>query len=166
MKNLIILLFFVSFAAQGQEHQVRFGDSIYRGKVKFANIEYEVVDTPYLDRAEDYFWSNAGYAGVVVSRGENFVRINPSPIGSAPDGRRWGTLWGDGLIPEDTSVRVNGRYYYVLESTDTRPLLNLIERAYPNSSGCFDSSCVRGLPAFESLEVWRFTDGVNLWGNN
>ena len=163
MKNLIILLFFVSFAAQGQEHQVRFGDSIYRGKVKFANIEYEVVDTPYLDRAEDYFWSNAGPVGLVRNRAEHFVLVTPSPIGRTPDGRQWGTLWGDGLIPDDTSVRVNGRHYYVIEKAESRPNLYLIERAHPNSSGCFTPSCVQN---FQSLEVWRFADGVNLWGNN
>ena len=94
MKNLIILLFFVSFAAQAQYTRVQYGDSIYGNKVKFNNIEYTVPSgDALLAEVNDLLWIPAGTVSATnPGRFPNYRVITPLPA----DGQTlWGSTWSD-----------------------------------------------------------------------
>ena len=97
MKKLLLLLMFVSFAAQGQVNQIRYGDSIYGNTVKFRDIEYQFVENdPLKQDYEDYFWIEVGTVNA----------INPGPFSPpswfrvSPSASSTLTVPGGGLASE------------------------------------------------------------------
>ena len=148
MKNLIILLFFVSFAAQAQ---VQVTDSVYVengiNKARFTGTVYQIVDEPLYDSYDEYFWVDVATVNQTLNRYHSgALRISwLANIGINPEGDSWSLWWSENTVQEDQQMRINGAH------------ARMSEFAY-NSDDFIIVSFPEILDAIESdqlIEFWR-----------
>ena len=160
MKKLIILLFFVSFAAQAQRGRVVPGDSIYGNKAKFNNIEYTIVDQPLIDAYDDWFWVDTNATATLGIIRESSVVIDPfvrNGGASTPGGsyNNWNAWWDNYFIPEGSPFRFAGEFIY--EFSEFTGLSNhfwVVPRTRPEGR-----SSLSLLSDGQTIEIWRLGYG-------
>ena len=149
MKKLLLLLLFVSFAAQAQ---IQVTDSVYVengiNKARFTGTVYQIVDEPLYNSYDDYFWIDAGTVYQIKNRyNPNTIRISHFPIsGNTPDGRSWALWWDTTAIQEDQQLRIDGDH------------CRISEFAYDGSGDFIIGSTPEILDALETddiIEFWR-----------
>ena len=172
MKNLIILLFFVSFATQAQYTRLQPGDSIYGNKVKFNNIEYTVpANDAFLTAVNDVFWIPAATVSSITHAYTHNADLVVTPLsGNDPSGRSWSDWWSNGtigpygyrLLYADLSVRVGNNVIYSvgengIRSTSFTTTPRFIEH---RSNNYFNRD---EMSVGDRLYLWRWANHEILW---